>query len=241
LKRKKPKDGDAKEDAKDKVSEGKSQPAPPAAAKKKDEPKPRIKSPPQTTNPNARPAAKPVKTADGSPRTTNPAAKPVPLPQAPPATSPAKDEADTTLPTLPPGSQWVEIHIEDYKHILNRPDREKILDKNANALRVLHEQASILLRPVILGYLSIVADLKEGKTKDIDKRLQDLRTFTMVCAQQTKAVRDYVDYYEANETEQLSGKFNDFLDLPNIIQKELPPREDPLARYLDAIDKEFSK
>jgi hypothetical protein len=97
------------------------------------------------------------------------------------------------------------------------------------------------MRPVINGYLSIVIDLQEGKTKDIDKRLKDLRNFVAITAQQTKAVRDYIDYYEANETEQLSGKFDDFLDLPNIIERELPTREDPIARYLDAIDKEFTK
>ena len=142
---------------------------------------------------------------------------------------------------MPADSQWVEIHLEDYQHILKHPDRAKILNKNAIALRALHQQASILMRPVINGYLSIVLDLQEGKTKDIDKRLKDLRSYVALTAQQTKAVRDYIDYYEANETEQLSGKFDDFLDLPNIIQRELPPREDPIARYLDAIDKEFTK
>ena len=63
----------------------------------------------------------------------------------------------------------------------------------------------------------------------------------IIAAQKTKTVRDYLDFYEANETDKLSGKFEDFLNLPTIIQNELPPREDPIARYLDAIDKEFSK
>jgi hypothetical protein len=233
LKRKKPKEGEEK--AKKAAEPEKPKTAP---AKKKEEPKAADKTPPKTTNPNAKPAAKPVQPANGAQRTTNPAAKPVPVPKPPPATS---TEGDNDLPTLPPDSQWVEIHLEDYQHILKHPDRAKILDKNAVALRALHQQASILMRPVINGYLSIVIDLQEGKTKDIDKRLKDLRNFVGITAQQTKAVRDYIDYYEANETEQLSGKFDDFLDLPNIIERELPPREDPIARYLDAIDKEFAK
>jgi hypothetical protein len=233
LKRKKPKEDEEK--AKKAAEPEKPKPAP---AKKKEEPKAADKTPPKATNPNAKPAAKPVQPANGAQRTTNPAAKPVPLPKPPPATS---TEGDDDLPTLPPDSQWVEIHLEDYQHILKHPDRAKILDKNAVALRALHQQASILMRPVINGYLSIVIDLQEGKTKDIDKRLKDLRNFVAITAQQTKAVRDYIDYYEANETEQLSGKFDDFLDLPNIIERELPTREDPIARYLDAIDKEFTK
>lgn len=235
LKRKKPNEGEDKDKAKKAAEAEKPKPAP---AKKKEEPKAADKTPPKTTNPNAKPAAKPVQPANGAQRTTNPAAKPVPLPKPPPATS---VEGDDDLPKLPPNSQWVEIHLEDYVHILKHPDRVKILDKNAVALRALHQQASILMRPVINGYLSIVIDLQEGNTKDIDKRLKDLRNFVGITAQQTKAVRDYIDYYEANETEQLSGKFDDFLDLPNIIERELPAREDPIARYLDAIDKEFTK
>lgn len=235
LKRKKTNEAEDKDKAKKAAEPEKPKPAP---AKKKEEPKAADKTPPKTTNPNAKPAAKPVQPANGAQRTTNPAAKPVPLPKPPPATS---TEGDDELPTLPADSQWVEIHLEDYQHILKHPDRAKILNKNAIALRALHQQASILMRPVINGYLSIVLDLQEGKTKDIDKRLKDLRSYVALTAQQTKAIRDYIDYYEANETEQLSGKFDDFLDLPNIIQRELPPREDPIARYLDAIDKEFSK
>jgi hypothetical protein len=235
LKRKKPKEEEDK--AKKAAEPEKPKPAP-APAKKKAEPKAEAKSPPKTTNPNAKPAARPVQPADGSQRTTNPAAKPVPLPKPPPATTTAGDD---DLPALPPGSQYVEIHIEDYQHILKRPDRVKILERNATSLRALHQHASILMRPVINGYLTIVLDLQEGKTKDIDKRLKELRGYVTLTAKQTKAVRDYMDYYEANETEQLSGAFDDFLNLRQIIDRELPAREDPIARYLDAIDKEFSK
>ena len=54
-------------------------------------------------------------------------------------------------------------------------------------------------------------------------------------------MRDYLDFYEASETGRLSGKFDDFLNLPTTIEKELPPRTDPISKYLDSIDKEFSK
>lgn len=98
------------------------------------------------------------------------------------------------------------------------------------------------MRPVVIGYLDVMLALQAGKAgAEIDKRLALLREATFTAAQKTKTVRDYLDFYEANETEKLSGKFEDFLNLPTIIQKELQPREDPIARYLDAIDKEFSK
>ncbi|MFM2165671.1 MAG: hypothetical protein RIS79_42, partial [Verrucomicrobiota bacterium] len=231
LKRKKSGDGEAEDETKKAAEPEKPRPVP-AESKKKAESKKEEKTQPKTTNPNARPAAKPVQPADGSPRTTNPAAKPVPIPQVPLVTTTSGDD---DLPKLPPGSEWVEIHLEDYKHILQHPDRVKILEKNVQALRALQPQASVLMRPIVNGYLGIVMDLQDGKNKDLDQRLKDLRSYVTLTAQQTKAVRDYIDYYEANKTEQLSGAFEDFLDLPNIIRRELPTREDPIARYLDAI------
>lgn len=214
-------------------------PAPtPAPAKKKKSTK--SSSTPKTTNPNARPAARPVQPADGSQRTTNPNAKPLVLPKVPPATTP--NAPDDNVSTLPPGTVLVELHVEDYKHLLKNPERAKILQHNIVSLRALENRVSVLMRPVVVGYLDVMLALQAGKSgAEIDKRLALLRAAAITAAQKTKTVRDYLDFYEANETEKLSGKFEDFLNLPTIIQKELPPREDPIARYLDAIDKEFSK
>lgn len=213
-------------------------PAPAPAKKKKSTPK--SSTPPKTTNPNSRPAARPVQPADGSRRTTNPNARPLELPKVPPATTPAA--SDDNVSTLPAGTVLVEMHVEDYKHLLKLPNRANILQHNIVSLRALENRVSVLMRPVVIGYLDVMLALQAGKSgTEIDKRLTLLREAAVTAAQKTKTVRDYLDFFEANETEKLSGKFEDFLNLPTIIQKELPPREDPIARYLDAIDKEFSK
>ena len=178
--------------------------------------------------------------ADGSRRTTNPNAKPLELPKVPTATTPTA--SDDNISTLPAGTVLVELHVEDYKHLLKNPDRAKILQHNIVSLRALENRVSVLMRPIVIGYLDVMLALQSGKSGDeIDKRLAQLRAAAVIAAQKTKTVRDYLDFYEANETDKLSGKFEDFLNLPTIIQNELPPREDPIARYLDAIDKEFSK
>lgn len=214
-------------------------PPPPAPAKKKKS-TPKSSTPPKTTNPNSRPAARPVQPADGSRRTTNPNAKPLELPKVPTATTtPASDD---NVSTLPAGTVLVELHVEDYKHLLKNPDRANILQHNIVSLRALENRVSVLMRPVVIGYLDVMLALQAGKSgAEIDTRLTQLRAAAIIAAQKTKTVRDYLDFYEANETDKLSGKFEDFLNLPTIIQNELPPREDPIARYLDAIDKEFSK
>ena len=63
-----------------------------------------------------------------------------------------------------------------------------------------------------------------------------LHEFTLIAYQKSIAVRDYLDWFEASQGNGLSGKFDDFLNLPKLIEKELPPRSDPISKYLDAID-----
>lgn len=217
--------------------------SPPEEEKKKAEDKPgeggedkaaaRKTDKPRTTNPNARPASQAATTQPGKPKVTNPNARPVPAGMVPPAAG----AAATAKPALVP----VALPLEEYQHILKHPDRVKILARNITALRALELRVSVLFRPVISAYLAVVTDLQEGRTKDMARRLATLREFALVAHQKSVAVRDYLDWFEASESGRLSGKFEDFLNLPKIIEKELPPRTDPISKYLDAIDQEFSK
>ncbi len=144
-------------------------------------------------------------------------------------------------PAAPPGLVPVALPLEEYQHILKHPERVKLLDHNVASLRALELRVSVLFRPIVTGYLAAVRDLQQGKTKDLDKRLAALHEFTLIAHQKSSAVRDYLDWFEASGSTRLSGKFDDYLNLPTTIQKELPPRTDPVSKYLDAIDQEFSK
>jgi hypothetical protein len=209
-----------------------------APAPKTEEDRPPVKksSKPRTTNPNSKPASKSSATSADKPQTSNPNAKPVTPEQmkAVAAATAANADASTTL--VP-----VSLPLEEYQHILKHPDRAKILAYNTASLRALELRVSILFRPVIRGYLVAVHDIEAGRTKDMDKRLAALHEFALVAYQKSIAVRDYLDWFEASESGRLSGKFDDFLNLPATIKKELPVRTDPISKYLDAIDKEFSK
>lgn len=193
---------------------------------------------PRTTNPNATSTAKPEDSSPGAPRTSNPNSRPVPAAMVPvPTTTGAAAGPAAASNGLVP----VILPLEEYKHVMKREDRAEIFDRNIATLRALELRVGILYRPVILNYLAIVTDLKEGKTKDMDKRIATLRQFSVIAYQKSVAVRDYLDWFEASEGTALSGKFKDYLDLPAIIEKELPSRTDPISQYLEAIDKEFSK
>jgi hypothetical protein len=206
-----------------------------APAPKTEEDRPPVKksSKPRTTNPNSKPASKSSAKTPDKPKTTNPNAKPA-TPEQVQAVTAATPEAG---PALVP----VSLPLEEYQHILKHPDRAKILAYNTASLRALELRVSILFRPVIRGYQVAVHDIETGKTKDMDKRLAALHEFAIIAYQKSIAVRDYLDWFEASESGRLSGKFDDFLNLPATIKKELPARTDPISKYLDAIDKEFTK
>ncbi|TDU71017.1 hypothetical protein EI77_02135 [Prosthecobacter fusiformis] len=133
------------------------------------------------------------------------------------------------------------IPIEDYAVILKRKDLTQILERNVVSLGALQNRAAVLFRPIIGDYLLVMQDLLKGKTKGLDDRLRTLRTRTQEARTKTDAVRDLLDLHEANDTPAMSGLFEDYLKLPETIQNELPPRTDPISKYLDALDKEFSK
>ncbi|MBB5032709.1 hypothetical protein [Prosthecobacter vanneervenii] len=236
-KRKTNPDEEKKEEPKEENAGEKKTQSSPKKADSEDKPAAKKSSKPHTTNPNAKPASKSAAKAEDKPRTNNPQARPATTQQAQTAAASGTAAPATTDPAL----VQVTLPIEEYKHILNHPDKTKILSYNIASLRALEMRVSVLFRPVVRAYLAAVMDIEAGKTKDMDKRLATLHEFALVAYQKSVAVRDYVDWFEASESGRLSGKFDGYLGLPETIKKELPERKDPISKYLDAIDKEFSK
>lgn len=191
---------------------------------------------PRSTNPNSKPIPKKSDSAASAPKTTNPNAKPLPKGFVPPTDAAAGTPAPAKNGRVP-----VVLPLEEYALILKHPDRVAILNYNVATLRALELRVSVLFRPVVTGYLAAIVDIQQGKTKDMDKRLAVLREFALVAYQKSVAVRDYLDWFEASESSGLSGKFDDYLNLPSIIEKELPERTDPISKYLDAVNQEFTK
>jgi hypothetical protein len=171
-----------------------------------------------------------------------PAKKKSATPEPQPEKKPATQSKAKSRPQ--PSSQKtiaVSIPIEDYANIMKRKDRASILNGTSRALSALVSRSNVLFRPIINDYIAVVTDLQNGRTKDVDQRLKTLRARTSKAYDQAKAVEDHLDWFEASETKNYSGAFEDYLKLPAQIEKELPARDDPLSKYLDALDVEFGQ
>jgi hypothetical protein len=200
-------------------------------------------------------APKPTKEDKPAPEKPKPAEKPKqPEPSKQQVTPTQNKRTDDTVkmdpkPPQPPKPQVVPteqivaaaVPIEDYAAILKRPDSREIFQRSLLSLNALQQRSAVLLRPIVTEYVSIVASLAEGKAKDVDERIRQLRQRTQVALDQSKAIRDQLDLHEANSLPAMSGIFEDYLKLPESIKKEIPARQDPISKYLDALDREFSK
>ncbi|MES2598471.1 MAG: hypothetical protein V4662_24260 [Verrucomicrobiota bacterium] len=195
-----------------------------------DKPKPKAvaKEDAKPEKPKSEPAPEPKTEDPQMPVAKQEEAKPKPA-------TPAKKPEDTE-PTVAAA-----VPIEDYAAILKRPDRKQILQRNLMALTALQQRSAVLFRPIVVEYTSLVSELIDGKTKNVDERLLKLRERTQDALDQSKAIRDQLDLHEANSSPAMSGAFEDYLRLPETIQGELPPRQDAISKYLDSLDREFSK
>jgi outer membrane biosynthesis protein TonB len=194
-------------------------------AKNEAKPASRKEEPTKDEEPKPEPEPKKSKKKDEEP-------EPPEESEAKPPRKPAPEKPRTVSLTIP---------IEDYASIMKRSDRSAIIKRTAASLNLLLPRANVLLRPVIVEYIAALAELQEGKTKGMDERLAAIRARKKAAYERAKAVEDYLDWMEASEGEDYSGTFDDFLSLPSAIQKELPPRADPLSKYLDAVNAEFEK
>lgn len=148
--------------------------------------------------------------------------------------------------TVPPvaGAQpelGIAYPIEDYAVILAQPDRDRLLKQASLSLQDLTFRGNVLFREIARDYGLIIKDMQEGKTKDLDGKLAALRKRSIETYLAACAVQDHLDWYEASQSKEYSGLFEDFLTLPERINEELPPRLDPISTYLDQVESQLNR
>jgi hypothetical protein len=165
------------------------------------------------------------------------------LPKAKSVESAVKRAPAAENPKIDPNEPLVAVAVpvEDFASIMKRPDHQAILQRSLLSLNALQQRSAVLFRPIVADYMAVVADLAEGKTKNADDRLKQLRRRVQTALDQSKAIRDQLDTHEANSLPAMSGAFDDFLKLPETIRNETPARQDPISKYLDALDREFAR
>ena len=81
--------------------------------------------------------------------------------------------------------------------------------------------------------------LLHWRGKQIESRLDELEAQRRSILTQTKRSEHFLDYIEATRTRHISSDFDEYLRLMESFQVPVPPRSDPISRYLDAIENEW--
>ena len=164
--------------------------------------------------------------------------KPEPKKEEKPKAEPKKEEK-------PPAKKErlisVSVPLSDYARIQKRSDAKKIFNATATTLSALATRAHPLFRPLIRDYVDLALELANHKAKDVDARLKELKARRDQILVQAQAVRDYLDWFEASESNEYSGLFDDYLRLPKTIDQEIPRRADPISKILDEAEKQADR
>jgi hypothetical protein len=252
----------AKKDEEKKVEKPKPAPktkpeAAPEKPKEKPQPKeepvvPAIKSLPRKPSDTRKVSSQPDDLPETKPQPA-PAPKkeafkaPEPKSEDKPEVEPEKPQTAASSPVLPrPESlttpkpkDGTSAPLEDFAMIAKRSDRSLILQRTLDNLNGLALRAHPLYKPLIAEYKDAVQKLLQGKDKDVLDQLTNLRNQRSAIRDKAVAVESYLDWYEATETQNYSGTFDDYLNLHRKMDEEIKPRTDAISKYLDALEKEY--
>lgn len=107
-----------------------------------------------------------------------------------------------------------------------------LMRQRAAELLQLEFRAHPLLRPIVEEYRNIVSLLAVKPKANLDRRIEDNEKIRSLLVERHKAISDYLNWFEATQV--------DASETPLAEQTrplELPPRNDPVTLFLDAIEK----
>jgi hypothetical protein len=113
------------------------------------------------------------------------------------------------------------------------------LNELSQNLVLLTIRANPVMRPIVREYQQVAALLARGKRKRIIERLARLQmTHTNLVACMSD-VDDYMNWFEATQSNSGSGVFADYLKAAGDSQIPAPRRRDALSVYLDSLAEQF--
>lgn len=127
----------------------------------------------------------------------------------------------------------------DFSEYLKLPASRQVLAAQHAALVALSARANVLLRPVLSEYGECLALLARGKTRGVADRLERAARLRTAVTRRAGEIADYLNWFEATQMGGRSNAFDNYLKTANEISEQESKRRDPIARYLDEIEREY--
>ncbi len=129
--------------------------------------------------------------------------------------------------------------LADFAQFLKLPAAPAALAARKLAVFTLGAQANALLRPVVSEYEEVFALLARGKTQKLSARIENIEQYRATVLHRMDKIADYMNWYEATQTGVRTNAFDGYLKAANEVSREELHRSEPIARYLDLLEKEY--
>lgn len=145
-------------------------------------------------------------------------------------------------PSAAPAAREETCDITSFEKVITLPDHEAILAKPDLDLTLLLLRAHPVYRPIITEYQAAVRNVAKGKklreSAGIFERLAATRRQLM---ENMQGIENALDAWEASQSSEKSGVFDDYLRTAEEFNRPPVPRPDPISRYLDAVETEVGE
>ncbi|BCX50144.1 hypothetical protein HAHE_40520 [Haloferula helveola] len=124
---------------------------------------------------------------------------------------------------------------------LDEAERFMVIRPAQEALNRLSYRCFPSYRPLLFEYQELLVSWADkGAKGSTAEALADLAEMREIMASRALRARDYMDYVEISQANELSGSFDDYLELKKELE-ERPrvERDDPISGYLDRFDRVY--
>lgn len=129
--------------------------------------------------------------------------------------------------------------LGEFAQYLKRSGVREVLAERHAAILALGSRANALYRPVIADYEAAFALLGKGKTNGVAEKIASAERTRAVVIRRMSEIGDYMNWFEATQMGARSDTFNSYLKTANELSEWERKRTDPIARYLDDLEREF--
>lgn len=129
--------------------------------------------------------------------------------------------------------------VSEFSEYLKLSASRKVLATQHAAFVTLSPRAHVLLRPVLSEYSECFALLARGKARGLRERLDRTARLREAVTRRAEEIADYMNWFEATQMGGRSNAFDNYLKTANEISEQETKKRDPIARYLDELEREY--
>jgi len=135
------------------------------------------------------------------------------------------------------GEQRKSAPLEEYRRIMDRPDRREILSQTEESLHAMMTRSHPVYRAVIGDYLEIIEELKKRRPQGVEERLDAVVAYRASLLSQLDGIDDYLNWWEVRHGSGAEGLVRRYRDAELAVDEQLPRRDadDPIGDYLDGM------